>query len=116
MPDSTWEKIGDSVVIPDGSDNFYEGSSSTTSYKVSSVDLSEVGGDSSADATRVLIFRPRGQIVTKGAATDTFVIRVAEGTKPPGATSYTLKKTGDKVVYGKLKINPLSCRTEIDYE
>ena len=114
LDDSTWEAIEEGVVILSGSDNFHEGTS-TTPYPVGSVDFSEVGGDSAASAARAIIFNKRGQIVTVGAPTDTFVIRVAEGTKPPGATEYTPKKTDNKVSYGRLTVNPLSCRTVVDY-
>lgn len=120
MDDSAWERIEDGVVIPSGSDNFFEGNpgggSSTDPYEIESVNFSDLdGGASSATATRAIIFTPRGQIVTVGSDVTPIVIRAAEGTKVPGSASYVLKKTNDKVTYARLVVNPLTCRTEVDY-
>lgn len=114
--DSAWEGIEDGVVIPAGSDNFFEGSSGTAPHPVASVNFLDINGeDKQVTAPRAIIFTPRGQIVTVGSEVTPIVIRAAEGTKVPGSSSYTLKKTDGKVTYARLTINPLTCRTEVDY-
>ena len=120
---SSWEGIGDGVVIPpDGSaKNFREGDSSSPTYSVSNVDFSDQGGSSSVSVSRTIIFSPRGQILT-ASATTVMVIRAAEGAKVPGSDTFTLKKTGEKdgsddtAMYAVLTVNPLSGRTEVSYE
>ena len=114
---SSWEKIEEGVVIPATSDNsnFYEGTSETAPTEITSVDFSDLGGGASVSTDRAIIFNPRGQIITKGSEVTPIVIRAAEGTKVPGGSSYVLKKTDTKVTYGRLTVNPLSCRTEVDY-
>ena len=118
LPDSSWEPLEKGVIIPSGAGNFYvdNGSSTATPVEVTVVDFSDIGGEKSVNTTQAIIFSPRGRIESVGAVTNPIVLRVAEGTKPPGAGSYVLKKTGDKVNYGKLTVNPLTCRTEMDYE
>ena len=112
---SSWEGIGDGVVIPDGDTNFHEGASGTSSpYSVSNVDFSDLGG-SSATAARVIVFSPRGQIFMKGSAVDPITIRAAEGSKIPGTNNFTLKKTGTQTTYAVLTVNPLSGRTSVSY-
>lgn len=117
---SSWETIEDGVVIPTGQANFFEGnpedSPGTAMRTIASVDFSDLtGGGTSVTASRAIVFSPRGQIVTQGAPVTPIVIRVAEGTRPPGADSYTLKKTGTEVNYGRLTLNPLSCRADVDF-
>lgn len=113
---SPWEGIGDGVVIPpDGTTmNFREGASEDPSYPVSGVDFSDVGGTASASVARTIIFSPRGQILTGSAVTQMY-IRAAEGTKVPGSSSFTLKKTGTETTYAVLTVNPLSGRTAVSY-
>jgi Tfp pilus assembly protein PilE len=113
---SPWEGIGDGVVIPpDGATkNFREGDSADPSYPVSNVDFSDAGGSSSADVGRTIIFSPRGQILTGSAVTQMY-IRAAEGSKVPGTTNFTLKKTGTETTYAVLTVNPLSGRTAVSY-
>ena len=120
LDDSAWEKIEEGVIIPADNGtvkNFYElnGSSKGDPVEITRVNRSEAGGGTSDTVTRAIIFTPRGQILTMNAATNPIVIRVAEGTKPPGAASYTPKKTDGKVTYGRLTVNPLTCRAEVDY-
>lgn len=114
---SSWERIEDGVIIPSGTANFFEGKPDDAPHSISSVNFSDppVGGGTSVVATRAIVFNPRGQIVTRGSEVTPIVIRVAEGTKVPGTSSYTPKTTDGKVTYGRLTINPLTCRTEVDY-
>jgi len=113
---SSWERIGDGVVIPDGDKNFHEGASGTTApYSISSVDFSDLGGGTSA-ATRAITFSPRGQILISDSSVKPITIRAAEGTKIPGSDTFTLKKTGSKTTYAVLTVNSISGRTAVSYE
>lgn len=126
LDDSSWEGIEDGVIIPNGIDNFHEENIDAdkqlkvTAYTRDFQENVSTGGSSTL--TRVIIFSPRGQIVTKGAVTNPIVIRVVEAAKVPGSSNYLLKKTGEKedgkdlAVYGILSVNPLSCKAEMSYE
>lgn len=126
LDESLWEEIGEGVVIPSGDDNFHElhSGNKKTPYSVTAVNFSEIYGASTSTVSRAIIFSPWGQVITKYGVTDPIVIRVAEGTKVPGSDTYVLKKRVEKdasgndvekCLYGILTVNPLSCRTEVDY-
>ena len=113
---STWESVGDGVVLPPGNDNFKEKDQSGAPYEVESVDFSDVkSGVTGKNVARAIIFSPRGQIMTQ-ATVKPILIRAAEGAKVPGTSDFTLKKTDGTTVYAKLTVNPLSGRTAVSYE
>lgn len=122
LDDSSWERIGEGVYIPPDTGspdaNFYEktgASSKADPLEVKSTDFSEIGGGAAVNTKRAIIINPRGQILTTGSPITPIVIRVAEGVKVPGSSTIHLKTTEDKVTYARLTVNPLSCRTEVDY-
>lgn len=113
---SSWESVGDGVVIPNGADNFKEDGQSGAPYEVKKVDFSDVEGDNDKPVEHAIIFSPRGQIMTQ-ATVKPIIIRAAEGSKIPGTSDFTLKKNSDgTVTYAKLTVNPLSGRTAVSYE
>ena len=114
---STWESVGDGVVLPPGdSDNFKEEDQSGAPYGVSDVDFTDLKSGVTKDVARAIVFSPRGQIITQ-ATVKPILIRAAEGTKIPGSDTFTLKKTtGTKTMYAVLTVNPLSGRTSVSYE